>query len=418
MLTLPEKPSIFIQIAAYKDKELLPTLADCLAKAKHPERLTFGICWQHDGTEHLTYYLHDKRFKIISVDWSASRGCCWARSKTQQLYDGEDLTLQIDSHMRFEQDWDVQAVEMLKQCNHPKPILSYYPPPYELKNGGIIYSSYTTPQALTIDRFESGFIPYFGSIPLMGASSTTAPVLGRFIAAGFLFTIGKFCQEVPYNPNIYFLGEETDLAVRSFTKGYNVYHPHKSICYHYFIRKGEPRHWEDHTLSKAREGRVKEDYVTTTTNGWDFLRRLLWEDNADLGPYSLGKERSRRDFEIFAGVNFKRLIIHPRANKQLPPISRDFDWESKIKRVPFNQTITLDLTDVPVLDDYERWYFGLHNKENIEIWRSDFLEAEYLVDRKNTIHIDTTLDHEPKTWTLWPVSKSKGWLTKITRPIV
>ncbi len=32
-----DNEKIFIQIAAYRDNELLPTLKDCIKKAKHPE---------------------------------------------------------------------------------------------------------------------------------------------------------------------------------------------------------------------------------------------------------------------------------------------------------------------------------------------------------------------------------------------
>jgi hypothetical protein len=38
---------IFIHIASYRDPELIPTIKDCLLKAKYPERLRFGIVWQH-----------------------------------------------------------------------------------------------------------------------------------------------------------------------------------------------------------------------------------------------------------------------------------------------------------------------------------------------------------------------------------
>ena len=38
---------IFIQIAAYRDNELLPTIKNMLDKADNPENLRFGICWQH-----------------------------------------------------------------------------------------------------------------------------------------------------------------------------------------------------------------------------------------------------------------------------------------------------------------------------------------------------------------------------------
>ena len=43
----PADGSFFVSIAAYRDPDLLPTIADCLAKARHPDRLRFGICWQY-----------------------------------------------------------------------------------------------------------------------------------------------------------------------------------------------------------------------------------------------------------------------------------------------------------------------------------------------------------------------------------
>ena len=48
--------SIFVQIASYRDTELIPTIEDCISKAKFPENLVFGICWQYDETEDITKY--------------------------------------------------------------------------------------------------------------------------------------------------------------------------------------------------------------------------------------------------------------------------------------------------------------------------------------------------------------------------
>lgn len=39
--------SIFLQIAAYRDPELLKTVEHALSQAKHPENLVFGICNQY-----------------------------------------------------------------------------------------------------------------------------------------------------------------------------------------------------------------------------------------------------------------------------------------------------------------------------------------------------------------------------------
>ena len=91
---------IFIQIASYRDVELPMTIKDCIENASKPDNLTFGICWQHGDDEDLSLYLNDSRFKIISIHYSQTKGCCWARNKIQKLYDNEEFTLQLDSHHR------------------------------------------------------------------------------------------------------------------------------------------------------------------------------------------------------------------------------------------------------------------------------------------------------------------------------
>ena len=41
------KNAIFIQIASYRDPQLVPTIKDCLKNAKYPKNLVFSIAWQH-----------------------------------------------------------------------------------------------------------------------------------------------------------------------------------------------------------------------------------------------------------------------------------------------------------------------------------------------------------------------------------
>ena len=38
---------IFIQIASYRDPQLITTLRDCISNAKYPDNLVFSIAWQH-----------------------------------------------------------------------------------------------------------------------------------------------------------------------------------------------------------------------------------------------------------------------------------------------------------------------------------------------------------------------------------
>ena len=109
---------IFVQIASYRDPELIPTIKSCINNAKNPESLVFGICRQfnpEDKFDDLTEYEMDNRFRILNVPFEKTKGVCWARNQVQQLYNEEEYTLQIDSHMRFEKNWDEEMINMIKQ---------------------------------------------------------------------------------------------------------------------------------------------------------------------------------------------------------------------------------------------------------------------------------------------------------------
>jgi hypothetical protein len=89
---MSSKGKIFIQIAAYRDPQLVPTVKDCIANAKHPENLVFCIAWQHSPEEKIDEIKDLPNVKIIDIPHMESKGACWARNQIQQWYDGEDYT--------------------------------------------------------------------------------------------------------------------------------------------------------------------------------------------------------------------------------------------------------------------------------------------------------------------------------------
>jgi hypothetical protein len=79
---------IFVQIASYRDPELVKTIEDILDKAKKPKNLVFAIARQYadeDGFDNLDKWRKDKRFKILDIPYNESKGACWARNLLQQL---------------------------------------------------------------------------------------------------------------------------------------------------------------------------------------------------------------------------------------------------------------------------------------------------------------------------------------------
>ncbi len=59
---------IFVQIASYRDPQLIPTIKSMLENAKKPKNLRFGIARQfnpEDGFDDLSEFNGDKRFRIL-----------------------------------------------------------------------------------------------------------------------------------------------------------------------------------------------------------------------------------------------------------------------------------------------------------------------------------------------------------------
>jgi len=282
--------SIFIQIASYRDPQLIPTIQNCLENADHPENLTFGITWQHDDKEDLSIYLKDNRFKIISIPYSTSKGCCWARHKLQQLYDGEDYTLQLDSHHRFVKSWDTLIINMYKQLKEKgvkKPLITTYLPSFDPENDPdarvncpwkIEFKEITQDQQVL---FIPGYIHNYASL--------TEPVPGRFYSAHFAFAAGQFVQEVPHDPQLYFTGEEMSITVRAYTYGYEIFHPHILIAWHEYTRKNRVKQWDDDKEWWKKDFSSKQHYLQIFSN---------------YGQYGIGTERTIQDYIREHNLNF------------------------------------------------------------------------------------------------------------------
>ncbi len=134
---------IFVAIASYSDPELPRTLRDCLDNAKWPDDLRFGICWQGDPEMPIPLdpFRRDSRFRFAEFTVAVSQGGTWARSIAQTLYDGEEFTLQIDSHMKFDPDWDERLIAMLHELPSDKPLLTVNTPLFWYDEAGGLHKA-------------------------------------------------------------------------------------------------------------------------------------------------------------------------------------------------------------------------------------------------------------------------------------
>ena len=301
-----ELPRIFVNIAGYRDTELPWTIKDLFEKARHPERVFAGICRQYapgEDDDAAPDGVFAEQCRVYDVHAKDSLGVCWARHQTQKLWRGEEYAFQIDSHMRFVVDWDEVLLDMLGECDSARPVLTTYPVPYTPPDK---LDSPVLP-VMFARFFDNDDIVSFGSRISLPEDAPEKPQPSAFVAAGFLFGPSKLIADVPYDPRIYFQGEETNLAVRLWTHGWDFFTPNKVVCYHDFSKRPErPRHWED-----------KVDWRRLNTVSKTRLHHLLgMEKNGDpealkgIENFGLGARRTLAEYEAFSGIDYKRRLIN------------------------------------------------------------------------------------------------------------
>lgn len=292
--------TIFVAIASYRDRECQWTVKDLFDKAKHPDRIAVGICWQHIlGNDDECFRIVTRPAQVRSVCFDAreSQGVCWAKGQAQALWENEDCVLTIDSHMRFGPGWDVALIEMLRQCPSAKAILSTYPaaytPPDERK--------YSTPH-LVASHFDDNRILRFKGRLFEG----DRPKRGAFIAGGFIFSSARLYQEVPWDPLVFFYGEEVSLSVRAWTNGWDVFSPHRCVIHHYYGRPDAAKHWDDNQGWSARNLSSIKRILHLLEVGRSNDARITVDLDSKFG---LGNTRTLTQFEAFSGVDLKHQRI-------------------------------------------------------------------------------------------------------------
>jgi hypothetical protein len=414
---------IFVQITSYRDPELIPTIVECIRKAKNPNNLTFGICWQHDEKEDLKEFIINPKFRIIDVPWQESKGTGWAKSLVQNLYEGEDFTLQIDSHHRFEKDWDAELIKMLEGLNTEKAILSSFAGAYRASNGEKLNLE---PYKISITNFDDNELPVLMPDYMPEWEKMNSPIKARFACSHFLFAKGSFCESYKYDPEIYFEGNDVSLSARCFTMGYSLFHPNKNLLWHEYTREGRRKHWLDHTQELKDKGQIELTWWERDEVSKKRVKQLLGieDSQTSLGEFGLATNKTLREYEIYTGVDFSQKLIHPEVAKGAPPFEGTTNYEEWKKELTGSKVETEGLDEysleiswtkdeVEYANDYVFWFLGFHDEEGKEIYRKDLSSEDIFKFSKTNVDVTFKAKTVPVTCTIWPYSKSKGWLTKV-----
>lgn len=311
---------IFISVAAYLDPMLFFTLNDALTKAAQPLLLSFGVVDQHveDQRASISSLPYRRQVRYVHVHPEDTLGVSWARSTAFSLYDNEAFLLQVDSHTLFEKGWDDQLrAQHAALCGRSaKPIISTYPYRFDMVDGVPQYTPGEGKTALVLRPHPEKTLTADDAVMRFQGRHlfTGQPVMGCHISAGFLFAAGNFVEEVPYDPYLYFHGEEQSLAVRAFTRGWDIFHPLAVPLYHLYKTEGTPystHHWHGEADAKRA---FQAAYLTERAK--QRLNRLLMGDGLP-GAYGLGTVRSMEQFRELSGIDYRTQTVTDPFNGQL-----------------------------------------------------------------------------------------------------
>ena len=300
--------TIFISIAAYKDKLLTNTINEAYSKAKFPTNLVFGVFEQNVVAESidLDSFEFKDQIRYQRVDPETTKGVCWARKTIQSMYNNETYYFQIDAHMLFEQDWDENFINNLIELKkyHSKPIITAYPSNF---NCYTFEKQLYKPDTVVIvgtdnnnKRAESfinlGFSPPWGN---SNHPTQHKMVHGYHLGACCIFAEGSFIKEVPYDDSIFFGGEEPMLTLRAWTHGYNIFHMGNIRVYHCWNKQYGGIVQRDY---KEGQGKV---YVEIAK---DYITRMI---NGEIkGEYGLGTHRTVRQYIDFSGIDYFNRVFN------------------------------------------------------------------------------------------------------------
>lgn len=310
---------IFISIAAYRDTQLVRTLEDCLLRAQRPGDLHIAVLDQGPQPLPIPEDLKKKagRFSYLHLHHQYSRGPCWARSVIASMLRDERFLLQLDSHMRFEDQWDQKLLNAWHHlsASNPKAIISSYPCSFSISNSGEVKHPMPGHALVLRPKPEARFnqdspILSFYAIPTL----SNKPIAGFHVGAGCIFSPASLFQEVPADPWLYFHGEEQNIAVRAWTHGWDIWHIPDLPIFHLYNAAGDrPVHWsvEDEALRNVKWWELNQQAVNR-------MSRLLFARES-LGVYGLGSKRTLEEFAIASGIDYVRRSIGPARSEAVRP---------------------------------------------------------------------------------------------------
>ena len=250
------------------------------------------------------------------------------------------------------------------------------------------------------------------------------PFPARFLSGHFAFGPNKWAKEVRHDPNIFFSGEEINLSVRSYTHGYDMFHPHRVIIWHATMkRKRERVNWCG--MTNIKEVKINGGH-NRTLQEQESVNYLVFEDNGfNLEPYGLGTKRTVRDYEKYAGIHFK--IKSHSKNGLLITNSLQTHIIMRLRRsgensftYSFYHLVNIERYELPA-DDYTSILVAFDDEDGVGMYSTSVEgnDLQRFLNGDGPIHYEQMFmtDKKPTRVVYWGHSDKRGWAERVERII-
>lgn len=295
---------IFISLAAYRDPDLINTVRSFYNNAKYPERLFFSLV-SHEGDEtnfDFSFVPHNQ-INYNKIDYRLADGACSGRHLANSLLsDKYKYFLHTDSHSRAKQNWDEMLINEHNKCSvrwGKDYIFSKYPHGFKFfwdENGNgtdeINFKNESLHKVVPVwDETEWIYLLRWQDLENKEYGDK---VYG--FAANFAFGPTKCLMKAPYDPYLYFLGEEISLGIRLYMQGVTIVAPVINAIWTNYDRDNGRRggfHWTDNSVWGLRDKAAR-------------IRLSKLFKGEDLGVYGLQNHMEKyRELQKEMGLDFE-----------------------------------------------------------------------------------------------------------------
>ena len=322
--------TIFISIASYRDLELEKTVRSLWNNADDPQELVFGIVSQDLNNKHPNFDMLGDQVRMVKMHAKNAKGAGYARKIAMGLYEGEDYFFQTDSHMRFTSGWDTKLKDMLKESQElagtQKVILSQFPAPYTIFTDGKDHFIKEDPDFWDDVSWTSVVNTWTGvwAGNREKMLDKSKPHHSHTVLGALIFTIGSFVEEIPYDERISFMGEELCIAIRAYTRGWEIYAPNEMICWHFYKREDRPKIWSDNMATRK--------WTDIESNSQKVQESILLV--IEEGIYGIGDYQRYLEYQKMININFESFYnTEIRDKRNLGVITQEMEFDENFELI-------------------------------------------------------------------------------------